>query len=703
VANFTASNDAAVASLGAPTIDITPNDPRYGFLITGLPEAQSGISLAGGGDVNGDGFSDFLIGAPGNDDNLAYTLFGSDFNNTVNQTGTIGDDVMVGSPTGESFVAGQGDDVIATGGGVDVVYAGPGNDQVIVNDVYFQRLDGGPGLDALFFQGYSGQDWDLTTLSPGLRLRNFEFLVTEDYGANTLTLNAVTVTQISPTNTLSLILDGTDSVVLSSDFSYQGTVYQSNRNFQEYTSSSSAARVLINQPNVSVSSTAPSTNTPAPILPTETNTTVVSPELAGANLATSVSEVSATADSDESADFVSTADILDPGNTVPTQIYVSNPTVSERAGRAEFTITRTGDLNQYVWVDYYTQDGDAKAGERYTPVAGQLVFSPGESTAAVTVPIPNNRKYVGKRQFELVVNLEGESIDPSAVPDQWQTAIAAPSEQIRRWNMVPGDNNNNSITLDVTSTKSPNNVATLDLDLKGTVIPQVWNFSTRSYQNIPFNPTNGIVQVQDRNNDLINDLYRLRLQDGGPFDGDGLVNGLIDLNFEIAQLKSVDVPAGGGRVEGTESNNYINAQNSTGTNRLEGQGGMDVLIGSPQRDVLLGGEGNDLLMGGANIDQLYGGAGDDLLDGGLGTNFLYGDVGADSFLLRRGDGTHRVMDFNPAEGDFFLLENLSMSQLGFSGNQIKLGTNTLAIVIDSFGKPVANFAANPSWFSTVLS
>jgi Ca2+-binding RTX toxin-like protein len=243
----------------------------------------------------------------------------------------------------------------------------------------------------------------------------------------------------------------------------------------------------------------------------------------------------------------------------------------------------------------------------------------------------------------------------------------------------------------------------LDLDLKGTVIPQIWNSSTRSYQNIPFNSTNGIVQVQDRNNDLINDLYRLKFQDGGPFDGDGLVNGLVALNFEIAQLKAVDVPAGGGRIEGTESNNYINSQNSTGTNRLEGQGGMDVLVGSPQRDVLLGGEGNDIIIGGANIDQLHGGAGDDLLDGGPGINFLYGGPGADSFVLRSGDGPQRVMDFNPSGGDSLLLNNLSFSQLSFVSNQIVLGTHTLATVIDVKGQPVTTFSSNPSWFTAVLS
>jgi Ca2+-binding RTX toxin-like protein len=458
----------------------------------------------------------------------------------------------------------------------------------------------------------------------------------------------------------------------------------------------------VNQAGKAVTLTGSNRNQPAPILPSTTDTDTDGSLTAASQSMGTEDEVTLLSTSAVEM-LINPSEASQLSSTTPTKISVSNPTVSERSGRANFVVSRSGDLNQYTWVDYYTQDGDAKAGDRYTPVAGQLVFAPGESSKTVTVLIPNNGKYVGTRQFGLVAQLEGESTDASLVPDAWQAAIATPSEQVRRWKLVPGEDGNSSVTMNVTSTKSANRIVTVDLDLDGTVIPQVWNHNTNSYQNLPFNTTNGIIEFQDISGNMVNDLYRIRFQDGGAFDGDGLNNGLVALNFEFAQLKDVAVPLGGGRIEGTEDNNYINAQNSTGTNRLEGQGGMDVLIGSPQRDVLLGGEGNDLLMGGANIDQLYGGAGDDLLDGGLGTNFLYGDVGADSFLLRRGDGTHRVMDFNPAEGDFFLLENLSMSQLGFSGNQIKLGTNTLAIVIDSFGKPVANFAANPSWFSTVLS
>jgi uncharacterized repeat protein (TIGR02059 family) len=546
------------------TIDLNNLSPTQGFAITGLPNSQAGYSISGGEDINGDGFSDFVIGAPSNSDNLSYVIFGSDFNLTVNQTGTIGDDVMIGTPTGESFVASQGNDLIKTNGGLDVVYAGPGDDWVMVSDTYFRRLDGGTGTDTLQLTGYNGQDWDLTTLASGLRLRDFETLDTRNYGANSLTLNSLTVMKLSSNNQLTVLLDDQDSLNLSSDFNYTGTVYQDNQRFYQYQSNRSAATLFVNQPlgqatyqlvlntqgslvllspsgetvwtatdsngntitgaqqalmqtdgnfvlydsvqpvnqpgspsaalwatgtsgeagaylclesngslvivsanspdiilypGTAENSTATSnfyatqqllanqaltvfennfnltasvTNHPNPILAPESTS-----NLASVNTLFSANALSVdgTSDSVSPASQLNSPDIIN----APTQLFVTNPTVSERDGVTNFTIQRTGDLSKSVVVSYITQDGDGKAGDRYLPVAGRALFAPNETQKTVSVKIPNDGRYTGNKQFGLLVSLLKEGNNLAELPPSFDLEADANGEQIRRWNLIKSD------------------------------------------------------------------------------------------------------------------------------------------------------------------------------------------------------------------------------------------------------------------------
>jgi len=544
VPTFTASNDPSINTSGAITLGYDSSQvgqTQYGFQITGLPGSQSGISLAGGGDVNGDGFSDFIIGAPSDDDNLTYVLFGSDFNNTVNQTGTIGDDVMVGTPTGESFVAGQGDDKIYTNGGLDVVYAGPGDDYVAVSDTYFLRLDGGSGTDTLALAGYNGQDWDLTTLSPGLRLRNFEIVLTEGYGANKLTLNALTVMALSPTNTLTLYLDSTDSLALSSDFGTNPeTVYQNNQNFLKYTSSTSAATVLLNQTSStfaanSVSFDAPATNAPASILPSGSSSAATATVMAASGFASTDSSPSTVngTPSNGTSDF---STVSQP--SAPTQISVSNPTVSELTGKAEFTISRTGNLDKYVWVSYLTQDGSGKAGDRYLPLAGRLLFNPGEVSKSVTVPIPKNGRFVGDRQFGLLVTLEAEGVDGAMGKPEFFLVGDANGEQIRRWN-YQNEMVNSGVMGGVVSfsTTTDNGQSVINLGVNGAGEFNdffSYNPATGHYESLMFDGTTGAKFTYLENQANANGV-NLQLKDGDRGDTDGSSNGLVSTNSYLGR------------------------------------------------------------------------------------------------------------------------------------------------------------------------
>lgn len=61
--------------------------------------------------------------------------------------------------------------------------------------------------------------------------------------------------------------------------------------------------------------------------------------------------------------------------------------LGEEQGEASITLTRTGDTNQTVSVDYSTEDDYARSGADYTRVSGTLTFGPGETNKTFTVPL----------------------------------------------------------------------------------------------------------------------------------------------------------------------------------------------------------------------------------------------------------------------------------------------------------------------------
>ncbi|MBD2655266.1 FG-GAP repeat protein [Synechocystis sp. FACHB-383] len=444
----------------------------------------------------------------GNGDNLSYVLFGSDFNDTVNQTGTIGDDVMLGSPTGESFLAGQGDDQIYTKGGLDVVYAGPGDDWVAVSDTYFRRLDGGTGFDILALQGYNGQNWDITTLSPGLRLQNFETIDIRDYGANQLTLNSLTVTNLSSNNTLVVLMDESgDSLQLSGDFSADGTIYQYGQRFYQYKSNNSAAVVLVNQPTTP-SFTAPSQNQPQPILPSGAG-------VGNGNILTNGNQ--------------GLTNFSDPN--LPTKLFVSSPIATEVGEAVDFVIERTGNLDKYVLIGYLAQDIDGKAGNRYLPVAGQLIFNPGETSKTVTVQIPNDGIYTGDRQFGLLVSLLDEGSELGGWSQEFSLAADGNGSQIRRWNYLAGDLEN-SLMGGIVNFSTTTNDGHIQADINVSGIGEFndffsYNPLTGSYESLMSNNVTG-AKFSYLDDESSPHGVKLELLDGDRGDADGVSNGLVE-------------------------------------------------------------------------------------------------------------------------------------------------------------------------------
>ncbi|MEH2208367.1 MAG: cadherin-like domain-containing protein [Nostoc sp.] len=117
-----------------------------------------------------------------------------------------------------------------------------------------------------------------------------------------------------------------------------------------------------------------------------------------------------------------------------------------------------------------------------------------------------------------------------------------------------------------------------------------------------------------------------------------------------------------------------------GEDTLYGEAGNDHLEGDNGEDALYGGDGNDSLLGGNGQDLLVGGAGNDFLNGGKADDNLTGGTGSDIFVLEKAAGRDTITDFSLGQSDKIGLAGLSYSQLSFSGNEIRLGNQTLAVL-----------------------
>ncbi len=100
-----------------------------------------------------------------------------------------------------------------------------------------------------------------------------------------------------------------------------------------------------------------------------------------------------------------------------------------------------------------------------------------------------------------------------------------------------------------------------------------------------------------------------------------------------------------------------------------GTGNATTTSGAPSGTAITGSAGNDTLMGQDGDDTLFGGAGDDLLIGGAGIDVaVVGGSRAGYQVIWRADGSVRVTDINPADGNDGTDILTAIEELRFAGD-----------------------------------
>ena len=182
-----------------------------GFVINGASaNDQSGASVSGAGDVDGDGFDDLLVGASGVNSSrgASYVIFGGQGSASARR-GTAGADTLTGDNMANQLIGGAGNDTLIGNGDADVLRGGAGDDVLAISDTDFAVIDGGLGIDTLRLD--SAVTLNLADI-PNNRLDSIEIIDLNGTGSTLILATDDILNIVGRGNTLRIDGDSTDAL-----------------------------------------------------------------------------------------------------------------------------------------------------------------------------------------------------------------------------------------------------------------------------------------------------------------------------------------------------------------------------------------------------------------------------------------------------------------------------------------------------------
>lgn len=242
-------------------------DGDNGFRVEGIAAGdQLGIAVSEGGDINGDGFDDLLLGGFSNgfSSSDVYIIFGGNFTGGIEtQVGSTGADVLTanqGASVSDILIGGLGGDTLISDGGEDVLIGGHGDDVLTVLDDDFsgvRRVRGGRGFDTLRIRRDSVPVFLNFTNIADNRITGIELIDIVDT-QNSVTLNHWEVLNLSNiSNTLTVYRSSGATVDYGTGWTQQANLLWNSRTYEVFTQGAATLQIYT-APTVSLAASSAS-------------------------------------------------------------------------------------------------------------------------------------------------------------------------------------------------------------------------------------------------------------------------------------------------------------------------------------------------------------------------------------------------------------------------------------------------------------